>query len=228
MTPPLAPVDQKPETLTDTVYARLHEAIVSRSLPPGSRITEAGIAQQLSVSKTPVREALLRLREIGLIEPEDVRGNRVVSPSLAALRDAYEYRRVLETFTARAAAERASAEAIEEIQAAAERSLRAAETHDLTKFREPDRTFHRLIAEASGNARMVTAIDNTSTLIRALRQRDLPGAEAVIEFGESHLRVARAIAARDGDAAADAMWTHLQQVEDFFLAQPDDAHAEAG
>ncbi len=67
----LGPVDFKPESLADVVYSAIREAIVSKQLLPGERVTEAGLATRLHVSKTPVREAMLRLQEVGLIEADE-------------------------------------------------------------------------------------------------------------------------------------------------------------
>src|SRR2546421_11249040 len=97
---------EAPERLADMVYEAIRQSIMDKTLAPGSRVTESGIAQQLGVSKTPVREALLRLRRIGVIEPEGVRGARVVSPSRAAIREAYEIREALEVFAVRSIAAR--------------------------------------------------------------------------------------------------------------------------
>lgn len=224
-----SPLDQKPETLTEVVYGRIHEAIVTRALPSSARITEAAIAKQLNVSKTPVREALLRLREVGLIEPDGVRGNRVISPSSSAIRDAYEIREVLEAFTARVVAERRPTDAVRTIRAAAERSLERARAGDVAGFRDADRTFHQTIAEAGGNPRMRRTIDDAVALITALRERDLPSAQAVVRCAESHVNIALAIEAGDEDAAAEQMREHIAEVEGYMLSQPlgeDDAHAE--
>lgn len=205
------------ETLTEAVYAQIHEGIVSRTLEPGARLTEAGIAQQLNVSKTPVREALLRLREIGLIESDGGRSNRVITPSPATLRDAYETRRVLESFTAQVAAKRAEPQVKQTIRALADETLRHAEANHLPGFRDADRQFHRQIAQSAGNARVSKIVADAATLILALRERDLPNAEAVIDCGRAHVRIAAAIELGDPLAAGDEMSAHLLRVEQYIL-----------
>jgi DNA-binding GntR family transcriptional regulator len=72
---------KRPESLTDAVYQAIREAIVNCTLEPGSRATEEGFPSAFGSSKTPVREALLKLREIGLLEPDGPRGFRVVRSS---------------------------------------------------------------------------------------------------------------------------------------------------
>src|SRR3954464_1071179 len=101
----------RPDSLTDAVYEAIRRGIIDRRLPPGGPVTEAALAAQLGVSKTPVREALLRLKDAGVIEPNGRRGGRVVQRSEAAIRRAYEVREALESYAAGRAAERADAAA---------------------------------------------------------------------------------------------------------------------
>jgi DNA-binding GntR family transcriptional regulator len=203
----------RPERLTGVVYDAILQAIVDRRIPPGARITEVGLAEQLGVSKTPVREALLKLRQVGVIEMEGARTLRVVSPSRAAIRDAYEAREALEVFAARKAAERASPSQIDAIGDAARRSLEAARGGDQEEFRRQDGVFHRAIGEAAANAKVTELVDDVITLIRTLRQRDLPHIAASIDCGQAHTRIAAAVAARDSDLAAHEMREHIRCVQ---------------
>jgi DNA-binding GntR family transcriptional regulator len=205
----LIQLDERPATLTDIAFARIREAIVTRELEPGARVTEAGIAKQLAISKTPVREAMVRLREVGLIEP----GNRVVRQSDDTVRHAYELREVLETFTARTAAARAGADARRAIVDAAARTLAGARAGDINAFRAADVVFHEAIAEAAGNPRVRNAIENAMALVRALSERDRAATHVFIDLAESHVAIADAIARGDGDSAARGMAEHIRLVE---------------
>ena len=120
------PIALRPETLSEKVYEAIRDAIVSRRLPPGGRITEASLATQLSVSKTPVREAILRLEHVGLIKADSGKGASVVQASPAIIREAFEYRLALEVEAARLAAARADEAAVEALEDLAENSLSAA------------------------------------------------------------------------------------------------------
>ena len=195
----------RPANLVDLVFQEVRAAILDKSLPPGLRLTEAGLAKRLNVSKTPVREALLRLREIGLIEDDGRRGGRVIAPSRVAIEQAFEIREALEAFTARAAAERASEADREAITQAAEESLRGAEAGDQDAFSRWDSTFHVRVTAATSNDRLAHLLDDASALITTLRNRDLPNARASIDCAHGHIAVAAAIEARDADAAAAAM-----------------------
>jgi GntR family transcriptional regulator, rspAB operon transcriptional repressor len=211
-------LDQRPDSLSDVVYDRIRDAIISRVISPGSRVTEAALAQQLNVSKTPVREALLRLRQIGLVEPSGRRGGRVTLPSRSSIQHAYEARQALESFAAELVAERGSDADIKLIGDAARRCLAAAEAGDLDGFRSWDLAFHEKIGEATANPRLCGLVNDSFALVMALRRRDVPQAEGSIACARAHVRIAETIARRDPDAARQAMRDHVRQVEGYVLA----------
>jgi DNA-binding GntR family transcriptional regulator len=206
------------ESLSDRVFEAIRAAIMQKSLPPGSRLTEAGLAQQFKVSKTPVREALVRLRQVGLIEPEGRRGGRVIRPSREAILWAYETREALECLTARTAAERASDAQRSEILAAAQQSLGGARAGDLAEFRRADGEFHASVKAVSGNPRLSALLDDVFALIVTLRQRDTPDRDESTECGHAHVAIAEAIAAGDADAAEREMRAHVRHVKGFVSA----------
>ena len=203
--------------LVDLVFDEVRAAILDKSLAPGLRVTEAGLAKHLNVSKTPVREALLRLRQIGLIEDDGRRGGRVITPSRSAIEHAFEIREALEAFTARAAAERATDSERSAIDSAAAESLRGAEAGDRNAFSHWDSVFHERIAKTTSNPRLMHLLDDACALIATLRTRDLPHAGASVECARGHVAVAAAIQAGDAAAAAAEMRAHLLRVKDYVL-----------
>ena len=215
-------LEHKPESLTDVVYETIREAIINRVIPPGSRLTEAGLADQLNVSKTPVREALLKLRQIGLVETSGRRGGRVTLPSRRSIQHAYEARRALESFAAEIVAERGSETEIEQIGDAASRCLAAAQAGDLAGFRRWDVQFHERIGQATGNPRLCELLNDSFAVVMALRRRDVPRAEGSIACARAHLQIAKAITRRDPAAAGKAMREHVHQVEGYVLASLDE------
>ena len=205
-------LEDRPKNLSDVVFEAIRQAIVDRVLAPGEPLTEPGLADRLKVSKTPVREALLRLREMGLIEQSGARGLCVIQPSAAAIRQAYELREALESFTASRAAERASNADRERIAQAAQRSLDAAKVADLPTFRESDREFHKLIADLADNPRIASLIDDAGAVISTLITRELTAGDDLVGCSEGHVAVAEAINASDSEAAARQMTAHIRQV----------------
>lgn len=210
--------------LLDLVFEELRSAIMDKSLAPGLRVTEAALAKQLNVSKTPVREALLRLREIGLIEDDGRRGVRVIAPSRQALEQAYEVREALEAAAARYCAERASESERSSIAVAAGRSLSGANAGDAEEFQLWDKVFHRNVAESTSNPRLSALLDDVSSLVAALRTRDLPKGRPSVECAQSHVAIATAIQERKPDEASALMKRHIEQVKGYVLGSLEEAH----
>jgi DNA-binding GntR family transcriptional regulator len=208
----------RPDSLTFSVYNAIREAIIDGRLPAATRVTEAGLAKQLNVSKTPVREALLRLREIGLIEADGPKFGRIVTPSRARTRDAYEVREALETHSARLAAERGDREVLLAARHAAEITVVAADQRDVPRYRVADDAFHTTVAAATGNSRLSRLIDDTNALISALRQRQLPGVDASPICASQHMAISDALLSGDSDQAVARMSEHVRHVAGEVLA----------
>jgi GntR family transcriptional regulator, rspAB operon transcriptional repressor len=221
--PAAPPLDlgARPDSLTQVVYEAIRQGIIDKRLPPGARVTEAALADQLGVSKTPVREALLRLREVGVIEDHGRRGGRVVRSSAAAIRDAYETRQALESYAAGRSAERATLAEVRRLRAVAERSAERAHGNDLTGFLENDIEFHGLVAASAGNPALQRMIDDALTLALTLRRRDRPQATASVACAEAHVRIAEAIAGRDPANAEREMRSHIGFVLTVVAAGPE-------
>jgi GntR family transcriptional regulator, rspAB operon transcriptional repressor len=214
----LRPLTAKPDTLSTLVYDSIRSAIVDKQLAPGERLSEAKLAAQLQVSKTPVREALLRLQTIGLAVADGVLGLSVVSPSRDNVGHAYEVRQALEALAAQMCAERATDEQRDRIYDAAASSLSCAEAANPADRLKWDRTFHALIAEAAGNPRLATLIEDHYSLTWALRQRDIPQVSDGIDCARQHIQVADAIRANDAAGAAVAMGAHIELLRSLVLS----------
>lgn len=204
---------ERPRSLGTVAYDAIREAITSKTLPPGRRLTEVELAEQLNVSKTPVREALLRLRQVGLIEPDGQRGVRVITASADRIRYAIEVREALEAFTARSAAEGASEAQRAAVLDAARASAKAAADGRFDDFRRWDHDFHGAIAAVVGNPRIESILDDVHALVAALLERDLPHVETGVD-AHAHLTIAEAIVQGRPDAAAAAMREHLRCVKE--------------
>ncbi|WP_344855519.1 GntR family transcriptional regulator [Amycolatopsis ultiminotia] len=227
--PSSLPLIERPDkSLTDMVLQTIRDSIVNKTLPPGSRVSEAKVAAQLQVSKTPVREALLRLREVGLVVPCE-RGLRVVQPSIKSTRDAYEFRAGSERSSAFFAANRADDEERGQFVRLAQASLRAAEAHDGAAFRQYDRDFHHEIALASRNAILAQTVADSLVLTSVLRERDIAPSHDSIACGEQHVEVARAILSGRAERAGELMWEHVLHVMSLvLLADPAEQESGAG
>jgi DNA-binding GntR family transcriptional regulator len=213
----LAPIADRPENLTTLVLEAIQRSIIDATIAPGSRISEAALAAQLNVSKTPVREALLQLRHIGLVEPT-TRGLQVILPSTKRIRDAYELRAGVEGVAARYAATRATATELDDILELARTSLRHAQAHEAEQFREFDRRFHLAIAEATRNERLREGVANALVLTAALRERDVRPSHDSIACATEHVDVAQAIRSGNAELAQQRLCDHVLHVMSLVLA----------
>jgi DNA-binding GntR family transcriptional regulator len=202
---------QSAPAIGDVVYHRIFDAIVEHNLAPGTQITEQALAEKLNVSKTPVREALLRLRQQGLVEPSGKRGYRVVLLSAEALRATMEIREALEIHIAVCAAERANNAQKDRILTAARASLAAAEAGNCDAFHVQDREFHAAIAAAVGNVAMDEQIARCTILIHTVVDQELlPDGDEMVHCAKRHVRIAEAIRSGDARAASLEMMDHLR------------------
>ncbi|MEZ5724595.1 MAG: GntR family transcriptional regulator [Paracoccaceae bacterium] len=195
----------------ESVYERLCEDIRAGVLAPGSRLREAEIAERLSVSRTPVREAIRRLEAEGLVDHLPRSGATVRRLDYSETMELYEMRTVLEGTAARLAARAASPVELEELQAI-NAEMRAADGQPERLVRL-NRQFHRRLLEASRNRfllRAMATVENT-LLILGASSMHLPerAVAAVAEHGE----VLDALLIRDGAAAEAAMRRHMERAQ---------------
>jgi DNA-binding GntR family transcriptional regulator len=190
-------------------------------MAPGERVTEAGLSDQLGVSKTPVREALLRLHEVGLVKLHGARGGAVVASPAELLGEALELREVLEGVAAELAAMRATGDDIDEIRTVADRGMAAARSHDGEGFAMWDGEFHLSIARCSRNGRLEKLICDTLDLISAARRRDEGPGEGLVGCAQGHLAIVKAFEERNPETAGAEMRRHVRKSRIDDVATPE-------
>lgn len=141
-----------PESLTEHAYRALKQRILTMAMPPGHGFTESGLVAELAVGKTPVREALTRLRQEGLVHAAPRAGWRVADVTLKEARDLLATRSLLEAEAARlAAAARVQPERLRELKAIKTPKLDPADPASVSAVVEANTRFHMAIAQMSGN-----------------------------------------------------------------------------
>ncbi len=147
-------------TSAEAVYRKLLHMIFSKQLRSGQRLPEVLLAEQLEVSRTPVREALRRLANEGLVVLMPNVGASVVTPTRQEMLDTYEVRNVLECLAVRKAAGRITAVQLARLEEKIEEETEIFALRDLEAYIEINNAFHRIIAEASGNLVLADSIEN--------------------------------------------------------------------
>ncbi len=199
-------------TAASKIYSDLRIELVSLRRAPGEAISEADIALSYGVSRTPVREAILKLSDEGLLEIFPQSGIFVARIPVAALPEAIIIRKALEETTARLAAERATASQILVLQSILERQREADAAGDRDAFHQADETFHATIADVAGYPGIWRLIQQVKVHVDRYRRLTLPQAGRIARTIHEHEAILGAIEAHDPDGATMAMGIHLERL----------------
>jgi DNA-binding GntR family transcriptional regulator len=201
------------QSLSDAVVDRIRAAIWSGVYAPGDRLVERRLAHEFGISHIPLREALARLTEEGLVEKLPRRGARVASLTPQMLEEVSSLRVVLEQFVVRRLKDRFTDEAHAELQEIVDRMVEAAEKHDLVRVHELDQQFHQRLWEQTDHTLLVELAaqmrSRTSHFYRAAAAS--LGPDEVRRHADSHQQLLDVIASGDRRAAERAMQQHVEQ-----------------
>ncbi|HTP19170.1 MAG TPA: GntR family transcriptional regulator [Solirubrobacteraceae bacterium] len=196
-------------SVVDQVYEAIRERITSGSLPRGARVHQEDLAEELGVSRTPVREALRRLAAEGLVEMRTNRGARVADVDQVGMRVSYEARTVIEPGAARLAAGRRLEEPLARMRAAV-----AAQRRSLRNVRrsfEANREFHLALAAASGNEFLAQFAERlwVARIGETIYERQVETQERMLLDVREHEQILEAIEAGDARRAESLTRRHL-------------------
>ena len=200
--------------LRDIVFETLKEAILKGKLEPRERLMEIQLADQLGVSRTPVREAIRKLELEGLVIMEPRKGAYVSDISYADIIDTLEVREALETYAVRLAIEKGAAERIgelEEINIEFEKAYREEDVQKMVKY---DTEIHNMIVELSGNKKLISFMDALNEIMQRFRLiyfNETYNPEVIIR---EHKEVFNAIKSGDKERAVKGMTSHLSTLKD--------------
>lgn len=201
-------IDRSHSRLAGEVYERLVEALVQGTVNPGDRLIQDRLAEELDVSRTPVRDALLRLKEEGVIEPSGRRGYVVRRLSEADLRDLYGARDAVEGQAASILAVLGD-DALDQVRLVLAQATARKFRSSRESF-EANRSVHRAIVESAGNSYLLSFFDTVwGRAIGALAYHDFFVNSPYDEFVAEHEKLIDEIAAGDPVRARRAMIEHI-------------------
>lgn len=215
---PLVPIrldNYKP--LRELVFESLREAIISGQLRAGERLMEIQLAEEMGVSRTPVREAIRKLELEGLVAMIPRKGAYVAGLSFKDIVDVFEIRSALEGLAAELAAERITDEELEELERYLVKIAEAIEKGDLEKVVANDTDFHSLLYQASRNQRLSQIINNLREQIQRFRTTSLSYPGRMKTALEEHRKIVEAISARDGELASKLAHEHIENAENSMM-----------
>lgn len=200
---------QRPASLSDMAYRELRGAIVDGRLKLGDQVSELSLSRMLGISKTPVREALLRLLREGLVEIDPRRGTSIFQIDDAEVDAIASFRLLLEDAAARAGFAGDRAQFAAGLRHTVSEMRAALEEGDRLSYRRLDARFHEIIVAASGNPYVVAAYDTIAAKIGALRTRAQDADDVVRQSLRMHAALLAHLEAGDADSFCTLLARHI-------------------
>jgi DNA-binding GntR family transcriptional regulator len=210
-------------SLAEQAYLRLRDAILCGQIPPQRPLSETDLTGMLNVSRTPVREALLRLELEGYLTRDGTKRLSVRVPSVEEIIEDFWLRELLEVHAARLATSRISEEELarlNELVAADQAALRARTVNGLASKNED---IHSLILRASRNRALVRLVQGLHAKVRGIQAFSVGTMEDQEEFVAHHADLHTALAEGDGPRAMEVTRRHLHKARDLLLTALDPA-----
>lgn len=203
--------------LRDVVFQTLRQAILRGELKPGERLMEIHLAQQLGVSRTPVREAIRKLELEGLVLMIPRRGAVVAEITVSDLEDVLEVRMALEELAVKHACHSVTAGQLEEIRRLAGEFKDTLSGDDVAACAQADMRFHDAIYEATGNSRLVQILNNLREQMYRYRMEYLKDRKSHKNLIEEHDGILRALENRDEELAVRMTAHHIECQKEYIL-----------
>ena len=212
----LSTADQPRVLLSEDAYQQIKRALDNFLLIPGDRFTEAQLCEQLQISRTPIRQALFRLQQEGLVEVLFRNGWRVLPFDFRQYDALYDFRILIETDAAQRLCEGQSAASSMESMQLLE-SLSSAwlvpknkRLSDGQRVSQLDEDFHCILVQAAGNPAIARAHQDITEKIRVIRRLDFSRSPRIDATYEEHAKILQAILNRRGDQARMLLKAHIE------------------
>ena len=210
-------IDTGAKSLEEQVFISLEEEILTGKLKKGDTLAEIALSKRLGVSRTPLRAALHRLAEEGLIEIAPNRGAVVIGVGKEELVDIYKIRMRLEGLASREAAMRISDTDKKKLRDSVELSEFYIGKQDTEHLKELDSEFHNIIYRASGNRLLCKTLSELHRNIKVYRKLSLTVPERLEKSVKEHREILNAIEAGDADTADELTRQHIEAALDNLL-----------
>ncbi|SCZ00126.1 GntR family transcriptional regulator [Alkaliphilus peptidifermentans] len=196
--------------LREIVFENLREAILEGKLEPGQRMMEIQLAEQLGVSRTPVREAIRKLELEGLVIMVPRKGAYVADVSIKDIMEVLEIRAVLEGLAASLAAERMTDEELDELEMISYQFKRSYQQDDVEGMIEKDIEFHERIFNSARNEKLVQIAQGLREQIYRFRVTYISEYNKAKELVEEHQAILETISQRDAEKAYEVAAKHIE------------------
>jgi len=205
--------------LRDVVFNTLRQAILTGELKPGERLMEIHLANKLGVSRTPIREAIRKLELEGLVTMIPRRGAEVAQITEKSMNDVLEIRSALDALCVELACERITQEDTGRLKQACEAFEAAVRTKDIKKIARADVELHDIIAQATGNQRLIQLINNLSEQMYRYRFEYIKDISQHQRLIDEHRMIYESIEKKDKETASQAAHVHIDNQKKAIIAQ---------
>jgi DNA-binding GntR family transcriptional regulator len=204
--------------LRDQTYDIIKNMIILREIEPGKKINEEHIAKEIQVSRTPIREALCRLENEGIVKIIPRRGAFVSDLTETTVREILLTREVLEGLVVRLAVENMDAKLLEKLRKAIEKVSNIPEDErDLINYTRSEVDFHALLLSASNNQMLKNMMKIINAHLQIIRLRTVVIPERAQKTVKEHEQILKAIEKGDADSAEELMRKHVRSVREVAL-----------
>jgi len=203
--------------LREIVFETIRCAIITGELKPGQRLMEVQLAEEMGVSRTPVRESIRKLELEGLVKMVPRKGAYVTPMSVNDLKEMMEIRRALEGLAAELAAKNATQEQIEQLYFANQRFGEAALENDEEGIIKYDMDIHEIIYKASGNLKLLQMINSLREQMQRFRAEYVHRIDDKNPLVNQHMEIIKGIEHREGAMANVAACKHIFSTGDSML-----------
>ena len=203
-------IDQ--QTISDKAYLAITELVFKRKLKPGDRLIETKLANDLGISRTPLREAITRLSQDGFFVTEPRKGTYVRDFQIEDVIEVYDIRIALEGLAARLSVEHLNANDLKKIK---ERFL----IGDIADLPEIDSSLHSLFIKHSGNKRLVCILGNIYNLTQMLRILGYASTVKSQQATSDHIQIIEALLKKDADLASSLVVEHITKTKESIISK---------
>jgi DNA-binding GntR family transcriptional regulator len=217
---------QRDLPLWERTYHALERLIIHRELAPGTRLAENELAEQLGVSRSPIREALRALETAGWVEVQPRRGAFVTVPGPHEGDHLFEVRSIFEPRAAALAAERITPDTLEQLERLTQQGFAAAERGDGDAVVELNALFHRAVFAATGNRVLTDTLLNLEK--KSMWHFSTIATARGVDSWHEHTTLLEALAAGDADTASAEMEAHVRASWDSYRRAAEEGSTEVG
>lgn len=218
-------------TLSNQVYEHLWQRIISRQLLPGDKLSDVHLSEELGVSRTPVREALHRLAQDGIVRTESHRGFFVTSFDQQDVHEIYDLRAALEVLAVRLAFPKFQPQQLREAGQhldAISRLIASGDERANDAFLLVDRAFHDMVAQTAGNRRLAASLTSLQGQLGVFQVYGTHFKALIAQSLAHHQQIVAALQRGDCPGAEQAMEQHIHEVKGWMLRELAQAGLPAG